>query len=380
MKYCKRCLYPETKPDLSFEGDGWPICSACVAYDRRREIDWTARERSFKDICDTLLRRKLYPDVTYHCIVPVSGGKDSHYQVAKVLEYGLRPLAVTAATDDLSHLGRLNLDNISKLGVDAIEIVADRKLRRKINAFTLREIGDISWAEHVTIFSIPLRIAHQFHIPLIVWGENPQNEYGGPTALSQDNVVLNRRWLSEYGGLLGLRVSDLAQQGLASKEDLKLYEYPDESGAGVEGIFLGQFFSWDGAENALRATKLGFKTFYGPVEGSGYDYENLDNCQTGIHDRFKYIKYGFGRCTDIVCNHIRRGSISRREGKEIILRHDNWFPRTYLCKPLEDILEPLGMSVEEFIKIQERFTNTDLFEILPHGRVKAKFLEDLKNA
>jgi N-acetyl sugar amidotransferase len=375
MKYCKRCVYPETKPDLLIDTLG--NCSACFAYARRREIDWTAQERSFKDICDTLLRKS---DVPYHCVVPVSGGKDSHYQIAKVLEYGLRPLAVTAATDDLSHLGRFNLDNISKLGVDAIEVVTNRKLRRKINAFTLREIGDISWAEHVTIFSIPLRIAHQFGIPLIVWGENPQNEYGGPNTLSQSATFLDKRWLSEFGGLLGLRVSDLAQQGLASKEDLKLYEYPNESSVVVKGIFLGQFFPWDGAENALRATKMGFKCYYGPVEGTGYDYENLDNFQTGIHDRFKYIKYGFGRCTDIVCNHIRRGSITRAEGKDIILRYDNKFPRTYLFKPLEDILEPLGMSVEEFIKIQERFTNTNLFEILPHGRVKAKFLEDLKNA
>ena len=30
IKYCKSCLYPETKPDLKFNQDG--IYSACVAY------------------------------------------------------------------------------------------------------------------------------------------------------------------------------------------------------------------------------------------------------------------------------------------------------------------------------------------------------------
>ena len=35
-------------------------------------------------------------------------------------------------------------------------------------------------AEHVGIFTIPVRIAVNFKIPLILWGENPQNEFGGP--------------------------------------------------------------------------------------------------------------------------------------------------------------------------------------------------------
>ena len=35
-------------------------------------------------------------------------------------------------------------------------------------------------------------------------------------------------------------------------------------------------------------------------------YENLDNHQTGIHDYFKFLKFGFGRTTDLVCMQIRR--------------------------------------------------------------------------
>ena len=42
----------------------------------------------------------------------------------------------------------------------------------------------------------------------LVWGENPQHEYGGPAAAAENNT-LDRRWLEEFGGLLGLRVSDL---------------------------------------------------------------------------------------------------------------------------------------------------------------------------
>ena len=36
------------------------------------------------------------------------------------------------------------------------------------------------------------------------------------------------------------------------------------------------------------------------------NYENLDNHQTGIHDYFKFLKFGFARATDIACLHVRR--------------------------------------------------------------------------
>ena len=47
----------------------------------------------------------------YDCIIPVSGGKDSTWQVIMALEYGLKPLCVNSRTCDLSPLGRKNLDN-----------------------------------------------------------------------------------------------------------------------------------------------------------------------------------------------------------------------------------------------------------------------------
>lgn len=376
MIYCKRCLYPDTKPDLMFNKDG--VCSACTAFDERAKIDWKARKQEF-----ITLSKSLYQvDKAYDCIVPVSGGKDSTYQVITALEYGLRPLAVTATTDDLSNLGRANLNNISRLGVDHIEITANTKLRRKINAYTLREIGDISWAEHITIFTIPVRIALLMGIDLILWGENPQSEYGGPYK-AQTATRLDQRWLQEYGGLNGLRVSDLLQipSLLLQEKDLELYTYPKLTGKQkLNGIWLGQFFPWDGLENAIVASKNGFQTYFGEVEGTGYSYENLDNHQTGIHDYFKYLKFGFGRCTDLVCNHIRRGRLSRANAKEMVLSYDGKYPSTYLGKSLESILEPLDVTVDEFLEICNKFANKDLFE-LQKGRIpKANFKQALRDA
>jgi hypothetical protein len=233
----------------------------------------------------------------------------------------------------------------------------------------LREVGDISWPEHVTIFTIPVRVAVQTGIRLIVWGENPQNEYGGP-ATAAASSVLDRRWLEEFGGLLGLRVSDLVDQDGIRPRDLIQYSYPSDDElrrVGVTGVFLGYFTPWDGYGNALYAQANGFETYSRAVEGSLVNYENLDNAQTGIHDYFKFLKYGFGRATDLACMHIRRGRLRRAEAIELVRQHDGRFPRSYLGVGLDEILVDIGISSEEFELICDRFTNKKLFRTDARG-------------
>ena len=93
-------------------------------------------------------------------------------------------------------LGRRNIDNLRKLGVDHMQFSPNPLLRRRLNRIGLTEVGDISWPEHVGIFTIPVRAAVQTGVPLIIWGENSQNEYGGPAAATGNNT-LTRRWLEK---------------------------------------------------------------------------------------------------------------------------------------------------------------------------------------
>ncbi|MBT6312216.1 MAG: N-acetyl sugar amidotransferase [Alphaproteobacteria bacterium] len=366
MRYCTKCLYPETKPDLWFDDAG--VCNACNNFASRKEVDWDARLDELKDV---LGRYKISDGSNYDCIVPVSGGKDSHYQIIRLLELGMNPLCVTATTDDLAPIGRRNIENMKKLGVDFVEVTTNPVVRRRINKLTLTTIGDVSWPEHVTIFTIPVRMAVQFNVPLIVWGENPQHEYGGPASSTTKNI-LDRRWLEEFGGLLGFRVSDLIGQAGITANDLVQYRYPsdeDLARVGVTGIFLGYYYPWDGYQNAMMAQGYGFETFPTMVEGSLANYENLDNHQMGIHDYFKYVKYGFGRATDIASNHIRRGRMSRDDGMALIKRHDGNFPWSYLGKPLADILGEFDMTVDEFERVCDRWTNKKLFKTDQNGQL-----------
>lgn len=366
IKYCNTCMYPETKPDLWFDASG--KCSACINFENRMEIDWAARQKEFSEITE---RYKSIDGSNYDCIIPVSGGKDSTFQVIKVLQAGLNPLCVTAETDSLSDLGRRNLENLKRLGVDHVHVTPNPKIRRKLSRLALREVGDIQWAEHVTIFTIPIQVAVEKNIPLIVWGENSQHEYGGPAAAAENNV-LDRRWLEEFGGMLGMRITDLIGQDGITRKDLIPYFYPSDEDlkrVGVTGIFLGYYFPWDGYNNTLLAQAYGFESYPTPTEGSLVNYENLDNYYHRIHDYFKYIKYGFGRATDQANNHIRRGRLERKDIVDFLKNNDGAYPSIYLNRPLESVLEEIDMSKEEFDEICDKFTNKKLFKTDRQGNL-----------
>jgi len=367
IKYCTKCVMPDTKPDLLLNKEG--VCSACLNFENRREVRWDDRKQLLVEI---LNKYRSKDRTSWDCIIPVSGGKDSTFQVLKILELGYNPLCVTSTTCDLSGIGRKNIENIKQLGVDYIEYTPNPKVRRKLNRLGLTQVGDISWPEHASIFTIPVIAATKHNVPLIIWGENSQHEYGGPASASNSSI-LNRRWLEEYGGLLGFRVQDVIGENGITEKDMILYTYPSDDEllrVGVTGIFLGYYLPWDGYTNALISQANGFTSYEKTVEGSIVNYENIDNYQTGIHDYFKFLKYGFGRATDLACLHLRRGRLTREEALDLVIKHDGRFPWTYLGKPIEEILAHIAMNLDEFIAICDRFTNKKLFKTNENGTLK----------
>ena len=158
---------PDTKPDLKFNKMG--VCDACSNFSDRSNIDWDKRKKELLKVVE-----KYRNESNWDCIVPVSGGKDSTFQVIKMLQLGIRPLCVTSTTCDLSSIGRKNIENIKSLGVDYIEFSPNPSVRKQLNRIGLQEVGDISWPEHVGIFTIPVRVAVNYKIPLIVWEKTPK--------------------------------------------------------------------------------------------------------------------------------------------------------------------------------------------------------------
>ena len=367
IQYCKRCVFPETKPDLFFNEQG--VCSACIAADEKNNnIDWVKRKNDFFEIIE---HYKSKNDVGYDCIIPVSGGKDSTYQ-AYFMKYvcGFNPICVCFETTYITDLGQRNLDNISKMGMDVIHFKKNHEVYKKMVVENFKRVGDEMWPNHIGIFTIPVMFAVAMNIPLIIWGENPQQEYGGPSLESVKNRILNRQWLEEFGGLLGNRIQDMIGiQGITKKE-LTPYFYPsdeDINRVGVTGIFLGHYFFWDARKQLEIVKKYGFSVKEdGPIEGTYTNYENLDERLVGLHDYLKYVKYGFGRATDHACIDIRNGRLTREQGVKLIEEYDGKYP----FYGVAEFIKYSGLSKQEIDCVIDSFTNPAIFIQNPDGSFK----------
>ena len=288
-------------------------------------------------------------------LVPSSGGKDSTYQALTLKRLGANVTCVTATTCHLTPIGRRNIDNLAR-HCTTIEVTPNRTVRAKLNRLGLEMVGDISWPEHVAIFSIPWRMAVDMNKPLIMYGENPQNQYGGPPG-SQEAREMTLRWRSEFGGFLGLRPSDMA--AMTSDRSIRDYEPPsaeDLDVMGVEAHFLGQYLPWDSHRNAQIAIDAGMEA-QRPSVANWWPFENLDNAQTGIHDHMMWRKYGFGRAAAQLSVDIREGRIGRPDAAAICLQTDGLFPETYAGVTTEEILDRIEMTRPRLNEIMAQFTN-----------------------
>ena len=367
MKFCTKCVMPNTKPDLHFDEDG--ICDACQSQkDKNSSIDWELREKEFLALVEQYKNKN---NSDYDCIIGVSGGKDSTYQVIKVLELGLNPLCICFEPTIPTEIGRKNLENLNNLGVDLIHIKRNPVVYKKLAREAFLRTGDNEWQNHLGIFTTVPKMAVNFNIPLIIWGESPQIEYGGP-ATSKTRNTLDRQWLEEFGGLLGNRISDMIGVDGLSKRDVALYTYASDEEihrVGVTGLFLGYYFKWDLREVVAKVKKHGFSVQDRPVETTYENFENLDCYSNHLHDYLKYVKYGFGRATDNACLDIRLGYISRAEGVRLVNKYDGIPPK----KAIKEYLNYTGFSEEEFSKIVDSYTNKRIFERDENG----KFIRDI---
>lgn len=336
---------PDTRPDHVFV-DG--VCPACINHDKKVEIDWTERMTQLHELLDRH---------NGEVIVPSSGGKDSTYQAVVLKNLGADVTAVTASTCHLTKIGRENIDNLARY-VRTIEYSPNKTVRAKLNRMGLELVGDISWPEHAAIFSTPFKASQDLDIPLIMYGENPQNQYGGPKG-SEEAKTMTRRWTEEFGGFLGLRPSDFVGQEGITKKDMADYELPEDlwnhsMHEATEAHFLGQYIPWDSHRNAEMAIDYGMHWSI-PSPGNWWDSENLDNAQTGIHDYFCYLKYGYGRGCSQISVDVRDGRLSREEALLWVEEWDGYFPSVYAGVPYEEVLDRIGMRKTVFNQLVEVF-------------------------
>jgi N-acetyl sugar amidotransferase len=347
MRRCKICVMPDTRPELTFDKHG--VCDACRSAEKKEKaINWNIRKKEFEEL---LARYRSKDGKNYDCIIPVSGGKDSTYQVYMMKKvFGMNPLCVTFSPCKSTDIGKKNLQCMRDLGVDSILFTPNPVVYKKLFKIGFERLGDPCWPCHVGIFTYPVTVAVKYNVPLLVWGENPQMEYGGPASI-REHPYLDKHWLQQFGGMLGNRVEDMVGDDITAK-DLVPYTYPSDEEihrVGVTGLFLGYYFKWDARKQLEVIKKEGFNVREKRSIGTYTNYENLDCGFVDIHDHLKYLKYGFGRCTDQACIDIRNGRLTRVEAMEMVKKYD------HEVEKVKEFCEFIGITEEEFWKIANSF-------------------------
>lgn len=353
LNYCSVCVLPNTRPNIQFDYLG-NNCN-CATSEKKLGINWLNREEEFRQLTNEIKSKKS----SYDCVIPVSGGKDSTWQVIKALEYGLKPLCVTWRTPARNLLGEANLRNLIKLGVNHIDFSIEPNVERRFTLKTFERLGSPAIPMHMALHAIPLQIAVNFKIPLILWGENSAYEYGGSNE-SLKGFSLTHSWLKKYGVTNATVAEDWIGEDL-SAADLQPYFWPSDEiqkEVGIRAVFLGHYFKWDPNETYELASNFGFQADVKPKIGY-YSFADIDDeFLIVIHHWMKWYKFGFTRLWDNLSLEIRNKRITREHAIEIIRDIGDETPHEEISR----FCKYVGIEKVYFFEIAEHFRNKTIWK------------------
>ncbi len=353
LRYCVRCCMPETQEGLTFDELG--ICQACQSSEQKIHINWVERERVLRMLLEDA---KARAGNNYDCIVPISGGKDSVYQLHILVKvYGMKPLAVTFSHNWYSETGWYNLQNaLHEFNVDHIMFTPNRDLVNRIANRSLGAIGDACWHCHSGVGAFPLQAAVRFNIPLLIWGESIAESSG--RASYKDPV---HKFDREYF----IKVSAKRQPNemvcdTLSERDLYPFNVPtieEIERVGVYGIHLGDYIFWDEErQTEFIRQEYGWKET--EMEGAYKGYKSAECIMAGVHDFTCYLKRGYGRATFQACFDVRNGLMTREEGFSVARAIDSERPGA-----LDYYLKITRLSEVEFYETMKQLKHLKLIDI-----------------
>jgi N-acetyl sugar amidotransferase len=347
MKWCINCLNTDTRPRIIFNKKG--VCNACLWAEEKKKIDWSKRIVLLSEIIENVKRKKKEFDV----IIPVSGGKDGSY-VAYILKnkYKLNPLCVTIHPPLRTDLGYKNLENFKKNQTNLIEINLPYQSHMLLNKYGLINHGRPLYGWLISIFSAVFKIAHQFDVKLIFYGEEGEVEYGGTDNLKNEpffnlDFIKNIYLSNEYNKTLNsINIKD------------RYWWSFDNLNKDIKFTHWSFFENWDPYRNYIYAKK-----YFNYTEketkniGTYTNFSQNDTYLYDLHSYLMYLKFGFGRCTQDIGIDIRRGSLSRSQGIELA----NMYDSENIFENVNRYCEYFKMKEKEFFKTIDKFANKKLF-------------------
>ena len=354
MRYCTKCVMPDTRPGITFDEKG--VCAACQSYARRALIDWEKRYRELELLCDQY--RGCNGD-GYDCAIAVSGGKESHYQVHLMKNVmGMNPILFSVEDNfPMTNAGQHNLKNISEeFGCSIVSLKPDIRAQKKLMRYMFETYGKPTWYIDRLIYTYPLHMAVKFQTPLLVYGENVSYEYGGADYVE----TYSAKEQLKNGVASDMDEQELIWKGGVTARDLFMTKAPSmEEMDRLDPMYLSYFIPWNSFANYEFAKKHGFHDLTHEWDRTHHveNFDQIDSRAYLVHSWLKYPKFGHGAATDYSSRMVRYGMVSRSEAIQMVRDHDHKLDPA--C--VKDFCAFLGYRETEFWEIMDRLYNRDIF-------------------
>ena len=179
-RICARCLYDESIPGIAFDSAG--VCNYCHVHDAmdRQYPTGPAGEAALAAIVERISRAGR--GKKYDCVVGVSGGCDSSWMLWKMVDLGLRPLAVHFDNTWNSPIATTNIYNVlEKLGVELYTyVVNNREYDDIYRAFMLAGVKDVEAPTDIGLAATLYLAAEKHGVKYIIEGHSFRTEGVAP--------------------------------------------------------------------------------------------------------------------------------------------------------------------------------------------------------
>ncbi|MEM9363764.1 MAG: amino acid adenylation domain-containing protein [Bacteroidota bacterium] len=162
---CAKCGLPSNYPTADFDTNG--VCHICNSFkDYKHKVDHYFKT---EDDLKALLTSVKGKNPEYDCLSLLSGGKDSTYILAQLVNMGMKVLAFTLDNGYISDQAKANIQRVvDKLGVDHMYGATEHM--NKIFVDSLERHKNVCDGCFKTIYTLSTNLALEKQIPFIVTG------------------------------------------------------------------------------------------------------------------------------------------------------------------------------------------------------------------
>ena len=361
---CAHCLNLSTRPNSCFKKG--EACEPCKASEKK--ISFNDNVDEFWNHVQKLEKNKNARDLKF--VLGVSGGKDSLRQALfcrHILK--IEPILVSVGYPPsmTTELGISNLRNLYNKNYEIYVAYPASATYKELAKYCFFELGNLKVAMEIALFNGAASLGNASKADIILWGENPAFSVGDEGAKGE----------SYFDGTSIMQINTLKHADKLPIETVSKHKFFYDLQSELEKIkhklvFLGSIMPhWSQVNNGISSLFCGFT----PRKNSVVDYLNIsavDEDFVLINQYIKYLKFGFGRTTDIVNELIREGVVTRTEGLELVKEYEPYLPK----KEIQRFSKFIDTDEELVWTNIYKNMNQELFELKGHKVIEKKMLSE----